>query len=84
MGILLYAYLSVHSLAVVLNSARLVSYWRAMSGTSGSLGFGSVSRLLMLIPHNVASWAWWTDVIGVAMALVLVWDQRRRIRGQSG
>jgi len=40
------------------------------------IGF-AVSGFLMLIPHNVASWAWWTDVIGVVLAVLLVFDQRR-------
>ena len=53
-------------------------FWQALS-MARRVGFG-VSGLLMLIPHNVAAWAWWTDVIGVLMAVVLLWDQRRAAR----
>jgi TRAP-type uncharacterized transport system fused permease subunit len=53
-------------------------FWQALT-MDRRVGFG-VSGLLMLIPHNVAAWAWWTDVIGVLMAVVLLWDQRRAAR----
>ena len=38
------AYFAVHSCAVLTYFAWSVLYWRAMSGTSGSSGLGSVSR----------------------------------------
>jgi TRAP transporter 4TM/12TM fusion protein len=50
-------------------------FWRALT-LSRRVAFG-ISGLLMLIPHNIADWAWWTDVIGVSLAVALLWDQRR-------
>lgn len=38
------AYIRVHSVAVLLNDSLSVLYWRAISGTSGSSGLGSVSK----------------------------------------
>ncbi|MBM3408252.1 MAG: TRAP transporter fused permease subunit [Betaproteobacteria bacterium] len=57
-------------------SAAFSGYFMKALSMPARIGF-AVSGFLMLIPHNVASWAWWTDVIGVVLAVLLVFDQRR-------
>lgn len=52
-------------------SAALSGYlFRALS-VPARIGLG-VAGFLALIPHNIAAWAWMTDVVGVALGLTIV------------